>query len=120
MPRRVRWRTRRLDVADGDRIDAGEGLVEQHEGGPAGQRARDLAAPPLAAGERDRRRLPQMRDVELLEQRVEVLLAPPAVRLDDLQHGADVVLHRQAAEDRRLLRQVADAEAGALVHRQMR
>jgi lipopolysaccharide export system ATP-binding protein len=39
----------RLDVADGDRVDAGEGLVEQDEGGLARQRARDLAAPPLAA-----------------------------------------------------------------------
>ncbi len=41
-------------------------------------------------------------------------------RLDDFEHGADVVLHVQAAKDRGFLRQVADAEARAPVHRQMR
>jgi hypothetical protein len=45
-----------LDVAHRDRVDAGEGLVEQHEGGLARQRPGDLAAPPLAARERDRGR----------------------------------------------------------------
>ena len=34
------------------------------------------------------------------------------------QHGQDILLDGQAAEDRGLLRQIADAEAGALVHRQ--
>ena len=62
----------------------------------------------------------EMRDVELLEQRIEVALAQLPVGLDDLEHGADVVLDRQPAEDRRLLRQVADAEARAPIHRQMR
>ena len=38
-----------LDVADGYRVDAGEGLVEKYERGPRRQRAGDLAAPPLAA-----------------------------------------------------------------------
>ena len=55
---------------------------------------------------------------ELLEQRVEVGLAAAAVRLDQFQHGADVLLDVQAAEDRGFLRQIADAEARALVHRQ--
>ncbi len=40
-----------------------------------------------------------------------------AALLDHLEHGADVVLHGQAAEDRGLLRQVADAEPRAAVHR---
>ena len=61
-----------------------------------------------------------MRDVKFLEQRIEIAFAELLVRLDDLQHRADVVLHRQPAEDRRLLRQIADAEPGALVHRQVR
>ena len=43
-----------------------------------------------------------------------------AVRLDDLQHRADVVLDREPAEDRRFLRQIADAEPRALIHRQRR
>ncbi len=41
-----------------------------------------------------------------------------AVRLDQLQHRHDVVFDAEAAEDRGLLRQIADAEAGAPVHRQ--
>ncbi len=63
-------------------------------------------------------RLAQLRDVELLEQRVEIGFAPAPVRLHHFEHRADVVLDIEAAEDRGLLRQVADAEPGALVHRQ--
>src|SRR3954471_18593772 len=88
-----------LDVADGDRVDAGEGLVEQHEGRIAGERPGDLAAAPLAARQGDRRRRAQPRNVELLEQRIELALALLAVRLDDLEHAPDVVLDVEAAED---------------------
>ena len=52
----------RLDVEHGDRIDAGEGLVEQHEGRRGDQRAADLDAAPLAAGQRVGVVLGQMRD----------------------------------------------------------
>ena len=37
------------DVADRDRIDAGERLVQQHEARAVGERAGDLAASALAA-----------------------------------------------------------------------
>ena len=39
-----------------------------------------------------------------------------AVGLDDFEHGADIVLDVKAAEDRGLLRQIAYADAGPLVH----
>src|SRR5688572_2162247 len=39
-----------LDVEHRDRVDAGERLVEQDEGRPRGERARDLQAAALAAG----------------------------------------------------------------------
>src|SRR5258707_7307811 len=39
--------------------------------------------------------------------------------LDDLQHGANILFHREAAKDRGFLRQIADPEPGALVHRQL-
>jgi hypothetical protein len=56
--------------------------------------------------------------VELVEQRIEVVLrARLRLFLDHFQNGADVVLDRQAAKDRGFLRQVADAEPGAAVHR---
>ena len=38
--------------------------------------------------------------------------------LDHFEHGADIVLDAQPAEDRGFLRQIADAEARALIHRQ--
>ena len=40
--------------------------------------------------------------------------------LDDFEHRADVLLDGEAAEDRGFLRQIADAEPRALVHRQLR
>ena len=46
------------------------------------------------------------------------MFAPASVGLHHLEHGADVVLDGEAAEDRRLLRQIADPEPRALVHRQ--
>src|SRR5262249_23830065 len=60
------------------------------------------------------------RDVEFLEQGVELALALAAIRLDHFEHRADVVLDVETAEDRGLLRQIADAEPRALVHRQTR
>ena len=42
------------------------------------------------------------------------------VLLHDLEHGPDVVLDREAAKDRGFLRQIADAEARAPVHRHLR
>ena len=107
-----------LNVADGDRVDAGEGLVEQHEGRLSGERARDFAAPPLAARQGDRRRAAQARDVELLQEQFQHRFARRPVGLVDLQHRADVVLDIEAAEDRRFLRQVADAEPRPLEHGQ--
>src|SRR6185437_7592271 len=68
----------------------------------------------------DRRRLAQASDVEFLQERVEVGVATAAVRLHHLQHRADVLLDIETAEDRGFLRQVADAETGALIHRQAR
>src|SRR4051812_14698677 len=108
-----------LDVADRDRIDAGKGLVEQHVVRTRRQRTRDLDAAPLTAGQRDRWRFPQARDVEFVEQRVELLLALLARGLDHFEHGADVLLDGETAEDRGFLRQIADAEPRALIHRQL-
>jgi hypothetical protein len=51
-----------LDVQHSDRIDAGEGFVQQDEARPGGQGPRDFAAPPLAAGQLDRRRIGQVGD----------------------------------------------------------
>src|SRR4051812_9619143 len=101
-----------LDVTHRNRVDTSEGLVEQHEGGLASQRARNFAAPPLPARQGNGGALAEPRDVELIEERVELPLPLFAIGLDHLENGADVVLDVEAAENRGLLRQVADPEAG--------
>src|SRR5438128_8402570 len=108
-----------LNVADRDWIDAGEGFVEQHVVWTRRQCARDFDAAALAAGQRDRWRLAQPRDVEFIEQRIEFGLALLAVGLGDLEHGGNVLPDGEAAEDRGFLRQIADAEPRALIHRQL-
>src|SRR6476659_586838 len=60
------------------------------------------------------------RDLELFEQRGEVGVAPAAIGLHHFEHRAHIVLDVETAKDRRLLRQIADSEAGPLVHRKMR
>jgi hypothetical protein len=87
--------------------------------GLAAKRAGDLAAAPLAARERHRRAVAQPGDVEFLEQPLELLGAHGLVGLDQLEHAGDVLRHGHAAEDRGLLRQVAEAEDRAAVHRQL-
>src|SRR5688572_5181092 len=108
-----------LDVEHRDRIDAGKRLVEQDEGWPRGERARDLQAPTLAAGERDRAMLAQVRDVEVLEQLDQARLdlrRGQALQLEDRLH---VLLNGEAPEYRVLLRQVRDAKPRAAVDRQV-
>ena len=78
------------DLTDVDRIDAGERLVEQDEAGSGGQRAGNLDPPPLAPGQLERRRPPDVGERELREQLFQLSLAPLVRGLDDLEHGAKV------------------------------
>ena len=61
-----------------------------------------------------------MADREIPEQFLEPVTAAVPVRHRHFEHGEDVLLDRQAAEDRHLLRQVADPELRAPEHRQRR
>src|SRR5258706_4093829 len=109
-----------LDVEHRDRVDAGERLVEQDEGRLGAERPGYFQAAPLATGERNRRMLAQVGDVQVLEQLGEArldLLGREALQLEDRLHG---LLHRQAAAHRGLLRQVGNAEARAAMDRQGR
>src|SRR6476660_6294529 len=60
------------------------------------------------------------RDLERLEQRGEVGVAPAAIGLHHFEHRANIVLDVETAKDRRLLRQIADSQARPLVHRKIR
>src|SRR5258708_35116480 len=57
-----------LYVEHRDRVDSREWLVEEYEGGSCCERARDLDTATLAARERKRRGLSQVRDVQIAKQ----------------------------------------------------
>lgn len=59
----------------------------------------------------------QMVDAQLLQQAVGLLDDRSPTGVVQLDHRHDIVLDRHAAEDRGLLRQIAQPHAGALVHR---
>ena len=95
----------------------GERLVEQDELRRDDQRPRDLGAPPLAARERVGRRRRERRQVQLGEQLAGALPSLRRREVERLEDREDVLLDGEPAEDRGLLRQVADALARAHVHR---
>ena len=105
-----------LDVVDRDRIDPGEGFIEQYEFGFGGQGARDFHPPAFAAGQGHARGVANMGDVKFLKQFFQHGLALFAGQFAArLQNGHDVVGHRQLAKNGRFLRQVPQAVAGATV-----
>src|SRR5205823_3692120 len=109
-----------LNVEDGDRIDAGERLVEQNEARPCGKRTGDLDPSSLAAGQRDGRRFGEMRDRQILEQRVEAIRQRVVVEILELENRADVLRNGELAENGRFLRQIGKTAAGAPVNRKPR
>ena len=108
-----------LDVDDGNRVDARKRFVQQDEAGLHGQHAGDFHPPPFAAGQRRRGVVPQAFDVEVGQQAFQFAVDAFFVFDADFEDGADVLLHRHFAENRRFLRQVAQAQPGAFVYRHM-
>ena len=88
------------------RVERGQRLVEEQDGGVAGERPRERHPLALAAGELVRPRLPQVGDAEPPEQVVHAGAA--AVR--------DVLLHGHVREERVLLEHEPD---GALLGREV-
>jgi hypothetical protein len=80
-----------LNVEDGNRIDAGKGLVEQHEMRRGDQGAANFDAAPFAAGERVGAVFGQVRDAELLEQASQALGAFFVGERQGLEDGKQVV-----------------------------
>jgi hypothetical protein len=108
-----------LDLADGDRVDAGERLVEQHELRLEDERARHLDAAPLAAREGGTAQMSLACETEFLEQFVQPLAPDRRLVLHGLEDRVEIVRDREAPEDRRFLRQIGDAEPRAAEHRQL-
>ncbi|OPZ57586.1 MAG: hypothetical protein BWY87_01607 [Deltaproteobacteria bacterium ADurb.Bin510] len=98
-----------LDVADRDGVDAGKGLVQEQVLGIEGHGPRNLDPPALAARERDALALAHPLEAEVRNDLVAPVLERAALEALGLERHGDVLLDRQSAEDRGLLRQIADA-----------
>lgn len=107
-----------FDVAYRDRVDAGEGFVEQQIARIGGQGAGNFGASPLAPGKAHALACAHMADIEFLEQGFEPVAARlPVEILARFENGEDVVLHAQGAEDRGVLGQIRQTVSGATVDR---
>src|SRR5258708_13544944 len=102
-----------LDVQHRDRIDPGEGFIEQDEGGLGGEGPGDLEAAALFAGQADGRAVAQVGNVQIVQQRIELGMNGLFVQIAQFEDGPDILRDRQFAKDRRFLRQVGQAKAGA-------
>jgi len=109
----------RLDVQNGDRIDSGERLVQQDETGSDRQRAGDLQATPLAAGELIPPGPPHRDEIEVGDQLVHPASLLGAAKTEGLEHGAEVAFDRQSPEHGGLLREIADALLRPEIHGQV-
>ena len=110
-----------LQVEDRDRVDPGERLVEEEETRRERQRAGDLEAPPLAAGERVGDRVREVRELEPVEELVRPLepLVPAiagSVSRIATRFSRAVIFRKTDGS----CGQVADAPPGASEHRQLR
>ena len=106
-----------LNLDHGNRVDTGEGLVEQNKARLGSQRTRDFDAAALTTGQRQRRRLPQVLNTQLLQQAGQTVFNFfAAQRLAmliflQLQHGSDIVFHAEFAKNRGFLGQIGQAQA---------
>ena len=106
-----------LNIDDRDGVNAGEGLVEQHERWPERNGPGDLNPTSFSTREAVAIVGGLMADAELLEHLIHPLMAGIAVESrDGFQHREQVVPHRETAKDGRFLGQVSDAFACTLVH----
>src|SRR2546430_7035148 len=71
-----------LDIEHGQRVDAREGLIEQHEARFGGERPRDLDTAPLAPREGQAETLAHMADAQLLQQLLESPLTGGTLEID--------------------------------------
>src|SRR5690554_156804 len=109
-----------LDVANGDGVNTGKGLVKQDELRVGGQRAGDFYTATLTAGQAHARAVADMGDVKFLQQAFQLIIALSLVEiLAQLEDGHDVVAHTQLAKNRGFLWQVTESGSGAAMHGNM-
>ena len=103
-----------------DRIDAGERLVQQQESRADHQRARNFHAAALSAREHISAAAADAIETELVDKPFHRFPALARAHRQSLENRLQILFHGQLAEDRCFLRQIADAQPGALVHGHLR
>src|ERR1017187_1454801 len=109
-----------LDVGNGNRVDAGERLVEKHEAGGQRQSAGDLEPAPFSSRKRVGHRVSEVREIESVEKASRGLLARRALPGKRLEDREQVLEGGHLPENGRFLRQIAEAAPRPAVHRQRR
>ena len=97
-----------LDLPDGNGVDAHEGLVEKEKAGLGDEGPGDLHPAPFPSGEVVASTVGEAGDVELVQELVEPGRPFLAGKGKGLEHGEDVLPHRELPEDGGFLGEVAD------------
>ena len=106
-----------LYLLHGDRIDTGKRLVQHHELRLDCQTPCNLGTPSLTSAQTVAKVFAHVRQVELFDQALQLLLLVFLAEFGQLQHRADIVFHGHFAEHTRLLWQIADTHLRTFVHR---
>ena len=104
-----------LNVGNADGIDSTERLVHENVSGVHDQRARDLEAPAFAAAECVCLLLTQVSEPHGFKGLGDLCLSLRSFEWQKLRDDFDILPNRQAGENRRLLGQVSDPHACALI-----
>ena len=107
-----------LNLLHSDGVYTGERLVEHDEFRLYGQAACYFRTASFTTRETVTEVLAHMVEVELLDELLDFLLLVLFGELGHFQHGANIILDGQFAEDAGLLRQVTDTQLRTFVHRQ--
>ena len=91
-------------------------FIEENESRVGHQTAGNFDAAPFPAGQLDAQSVPQLGDGKLFHQGFGLLVLLLFAELRRFQQGQEIVLYGQLAEDRRFLRQIADAVGRPLVN----
>ena len=105
-----------LNIFHRDRVDTGKRLVEHNESRIDGEAARNFATAAFTTRKTVTQVFSHLLQVELVEQLFKFVALVFGRGVGHFEHESQIVFHRERPKHRRLLRQIADAEFGALIH----
>src|SRR4030095_7996250 len=106
-----------LNIEDGNGVNSCERLVEQNEGRRKNERSRNLYSSPFTSRQRETMTFADMAQPQFFSQLLQArspLLAGQGKRLE---HRQDLLVNREFAKERRLLRKIADSAPSPKKHR---